>query len=217
MRIAIKIGGSLAIKEDGPDEKYFKKFIPVFRKIKKESKKIVVGIGGGKLVRNYYKRTTKFLSPREQEMIAIDLLRANARFLAYILGGKPVFSLSKLPRSKVLVVSGIKPGRSTDANTAILASKIKAHKLIILTDVDGIYTKDPKKYSNARLIRKIRFKDLMQYSKKKVSPGNYGVVDPLALKIISKFKINTFVMNGTNPRNILRVLNGERIGTEISF
>lgn len=215
MKIAIKIGGSLLIDSSGPKVQYLKKILPVLKKVKKRSRKLIVGVGGGKLVRNYYGRIKYFLDNKKQEMVAIDLLRANARLLAFLLGGKPVFDLHKIPNDKVLTIAGITPGRSTDANTAVLAEKFKVDLFLILTDVNGIYTKDPKKYKDATLLRKISFKDLSKISKRKTAPGNYGVVDPLALSIISRSRIHTFVLNGKNPNNILKILSGYKTGTEI--
>ena len=216
MKVAIKIGGSLAIDDYGPKIEYFRRLIPVVKKVAKKCDKLIIGIGGGKLIRNYYKRIAPFLDKERQEWLAIDLLRANARFLAYVFGGKPVFDLKKIPRSKILTIAGITPGRSTDANAALLAERFGVDLFIILTDVDGIYTKNPKKHKDAILIKEIKFKMLKKLAKKKTSPGNYGVVDPLALKIISRSKIHTFVINGKDPKNIIRVINGENPGTKIN-
>jgi len=215
MKIALKIGGSLIIGPKGPRKEYVKKIIPVLNRLKRKTKLLIVGIGGGKLVRNYFQSAGPFLKDSELEMVGIDILRANARFLSYLIGGQPVFDLEKIPKSKVLVVSGIKPGRSTDANTAILAKKMNVDVFIILTNVNGIYTKDPKRFKDALLIKEIRFKYLGKLVKRKTSPGDYGVVDPLALKTIAVGKIHTYVVNGKNPKVIFDILKGRNPGTEI--
>ncbi len=215
MKVAIKIGGSVSIDEFGPKVKYFKKLIPVLDILKKKVDKLIVGIGGGKFVRNYYSAIGSLLCDYRKELLAIDLLKANVRFLSYLIGGKPVFSFDKIPRSKILCIGGIKPGRSTDANTSYLAAKFGVDYLIFLTDVNGIYNRNPKKFRNAKLIKYLHFKDLDEIIQKKTSPGNYGVIDPVAIKIIKQNKIHTFVVNGNDPKSILRVLDGEKIGTEI--
>lgn len=216
VKIAIKIGGSVSVDENGPKPEYFKKLITVINKIKPKVDLIILGIGGGRYVRNCYTSLNGLkLSHNQMEWLAVDLLRANARFLSFLFSGKPVFDLNKIPKAKVLTVAGIKPGRSTDANTALLAEKIKANLLIILTDVAGLYTKDPKKYKDAKLVKKIRFSELDKFFPKNVSPGKYGVIDPLALKVVKRSKIHTFIVNGKDPRIILDLLAGKKKGTEI--
>ena len=215
MKLAIKIGGSMAIGEHGFKPEYIDKLIPVINKVKQKTEKFILGIGGGKFVRNYYTSIRKFLSEDQMEWLGIDLLKANARFLAYVFNGKPVFDMGNIPDSNVLVIAGIEPGRSTDANTALLAEKFHADIFIILTDVDGIYDKDPDKYSDAVLFDKIKFDELEKFIQKKTGPGDYGVIDPLALKVIKRSKVHTFTINGNKPENILKILQGKKIGTEI--
>jgi len=222
LRLAIKIGGSILIGAKGPKQGYLKRLIPVINEIKKNSKLLILGIGGGKLVRNYFSSIKHLLNEQEMEWVGIDLLHANARFLAFLFKGIPVPDLNdvkklngKNPAAKVLTVSGLKPGRSTDANTALLAEKFGVHAFIILTDVDGIYDRDPKKYKSAKLIEKIKFSELERFAQRDTSPGNYGVVDPLAIKIIARSKIRTHIINGKRPENLLKLLRGEKIGTEI--
>src|SRR3990170_3117441 len=93
LRLVVKIGGSLSIGEDGPNKEYFKKLVPVLRKISRNHQLIVV-IGGGRFIRNYYRSIRKLgLSYEEMEWIAIELLRVNVRFLAFLLNKEPIYSL----------------------------------------------------------------------------------------------------------------------------
>lgn len=215
-KLAIKIGGSIAFSEKGPKPDYFKRLIPVINKVKGKTSLLVLGIGGGKYVRNCYSELRKLgFSQKQMEWLAVDLLKTNARLLSFIFFGKPVFDLKKMPKAKVLTISGIKPGRSSDANTALLAEKSKVDLFIILTDVAGLYTKDPKRYKDANLIKKINFSEIDKFLPKKTAPGKYGVIDPLALKVIKRSKIHTFIVNGKNPKVILDILKGKKRGTEI--
>lgn len=215
-KLAIKIGGSIAFSEKGPKPGYFKRLIPIINKVKRKVDLLILGIGGGEYIRNYYSSLVGLgLSQKQMEWLAIDLLKTNARLLSYLFSGKPVFDLNKIPRAKVLVISGIEPGRSTDANTALLAEKFKVDLFIMLTDVAGLYTKDPKRYKDAKLVKKVSFSELDKFLVKKVSPGKYGIIDPLALKVIKRSKIHSFIISGKNPRVILDILKGLKRGTEI--
>jgi uridylate kinase len=214
MKIVVKVGGSLCIGEDGPDYSYLSKLLPVLEKLDEESE-LSVGIGGGKLVRRYGEAISNFdLTDRQREECFIEITKANARFLGFLLRKKPLFSLEGYGGDEV-VVAGIEPGRSTDANSAAVAREMDADLFIILTDVDGIYDKDPDEHEDADKLEKLSFEQVNNFEKD-TSPLNYGVVDPLALDIIGKNKIKTAVIDGKNPEKILDVIEGQNPGTIIS-
>ena len=128
---------------------------------------------------------------------------------------KPIYTLEELKPDSSGVIGGIRPGRSTDANAAYAASIIKADYFIKLTDVDGVYDKDPKKHENARKLNHISVKEIAKYAQEG-RPGSYGVLDKLAVETIGKHEIKTIIMNGSNPENILKALTGEKTGTLIA-
>ena len=214
LKLVIKVGGSLSIGEDGPKKKYFIKLLPVLRKIAKNHQIIVV-IGGGRFIRNYYSSIRRLgLSHEQMEWIAIELLRVNVRFLSFLLKKRPIYSLKHLSRNSSGVIGGIVPGRSTDANAAIAAKIINADMLVKLTNVDGVYTKDPNRFGDARKLHKIRFSELGRYTKSG-KPGSYGILDKLAAGIIRKYHIKTIIMGGKNPNDLLKLINGKKLGTVI--
>jgi uridylate kinase len=97
----------------------------------------------------------------------------------------------------IIVMGGTTPGHSTDMVGAELSEKTNADKFIIATNVDGIYDKDPNKYSDAKQIREISIKQLIQkYGISWEKAGSNVVIDGPALKIIEKAKIPTFIVNG---------------------
>ncbi len=215
MRLVIKIGGSISIDENGPRLEYFKKLMPVIKRLGREHQ-LILSIGGGRFIRKYYSAIEKLgLTHEQMEWIAVELLRVNVRFLAFLLDKKPIYTLEELNEDSSGVIGGIKPGRSTDANAAYAASVIKADYFIKLTDVDGIYNKDPKKHKDAKMLDFISFKDAIKYAQQG-KPGSYGVMDKLALETIIKHRIKTIIINGKEPEILLRVVNGDEIGTLIA-
>jgi len=215
MKLVVKIGGSLCFDEDGPMKSYFLRLLPVLRKVKKNNQ-LIVAIGGGRQNRRFYRSIEEFhLTDEQKEWIAIDMLRANARFLAYLLRMEPLFSIEEIGRSKEGVISGIAPGRSTDANAAEAAAIIRADLLVKLTNVDGIYNRDPNRFKGASKLDYVRFSELKKYSKSG-KPGSYGILDGTAMDIIVKNKIRTVVMSGEDPRDLLGLLKGRTVGTLVS-
>jgi uridylate kinase len=214
MKVVIKVGGSLAFTDFGPNKNYLMKLIPVLRKIGTENQ-LIVGIGGGQFIRKYLKTVKKFfLTNEEIEWIFVDLLKTNVQLFSFLLNKEPIFDLDKVTRGTSGVVGGIAPGRSTDANSAICAERIGADLFIKLTDVSGIYDKDPDHHKDAKRIDKMSFKELGRFTKKG-EPCSYGILDRMAINVIKRSKIKTIVMNGKNPKDILKALKGEKIGTVI--
>lgn len=213
MKLVIKIGGSLCMGPNGPDTRYFRKIVPVIKKLSKKHRLAVI-IGGGKFVSSYFNLIRPFgFSNDEMEWMGIELMRANQLFLADLIGGTPIFDLKDAGK-RLPVIAGIQPGRSTDANAVLAAEKLKADLFLMLTDVRGVYDRHPGK-RGARLLSHISFRELGKYAIKKTGPKDYGVIDPLAIKVIRRSRIRTIVFDGRDPRTIFRVLEGKKTGTEI--
>jgi len=218
LRLAVKIGGSVAVGEAGPNAEYVSRFDEVVRKANLD--RLVVGIGGGKLARRYLQSVLALVSPEQAETLVIELLRANTRFVAHVLGGRPILderslrAVSKKTRSRILVVGGIKPGRSTDANTALLAAAIGADLFVKMTDVDGVYTADPHADSSAQLIERMSYDRALDMSVAG-TPGSYGILDRMSLQVLKRARIPAVVLNGKDPGTLRKLLDGEKTGTLI--
>ena len=214
MKLVIKIGGSLSVGDSGPDYRYFSRLLPALKAIKKRHQLIVV-IGGGRLARKYISIVKKFrISEKNCEWVAIYIVNINRKFLSAVLGMNEIKSLGEIGPKTRGVLGGIAPGRSTDANAAYAASAIRADMLIKLTDVDGVYEKDPKTHKNAKKLYKISFSDLGKISKEG-SAGNYGIMDSTAIGIITKSRIKTVIISGARTKDLLKAIAGRHVGTVI--
>lgn len=210
MKIVIKIGGSVIFDEHGPRISLVKEYAKMLNHLKITGK-VSVAIGGGKYLRNYISKLENF-SPKEKETVAIELLRANVAMFSIAAGMKPCFSEKEIRWN--CVMGGITPGRSTDANAALMAKELKADMLVKMTDVDGIYDSDPDENPGARLLKTISFNNIGSFAVRG-KPGLYGILDAKAISIIQKNKIKSVVMNGSHPENLLKLIEGSSIGTMI--
>jgi len=223
MKIIISLGGSLLTRE--LSAKNFKKYADVLIKLKKKGHKLVVVCGGGKTAREYQKIVKDYgVSKELQDMIGIVATHLNAMTLLPILKNYAFSRVLKTPtevkkyfNKKILVCAGNLPGHSTDYDAALFAKAVKADLLINATNIDGVYSSDPRKNPKAKKFDKLSYKDFEKIiSKNLQAPGKYGLFDLKATKLIRKEKIRTVIINATNPEEIIKAMKGKHKGTIIS-
>ncbi len=104
-----------------------------------------------------------------------------------------------------------------DSLSAIVAKLVDADALIILTDIDGLYDANPNDNEDAKLISLVTEidEDLYKIAGGKGSTlGTGGMVTKLhAAEITMNAGIDTIVMNGENPTEIYKALDGKQVGT----
>ena len=108
--------------------------------------------------------------------------------------------------------------RDNDQLAIETASKIEADMLIILTNVDGVYTKDPKIWSDARLVKELRKEDIKKIliGKKNSSTSLGGMDSKIESAVLcSQLGIQTVIANGNEKNIIDKILDGARLGTSI--
>ncbi len=210
--------------KEGANAKKIKEYADVFKKIKDEGHEIAIVVGGGKTAREYISIARELKANNSFcDEIGIMATRMNAMILISALGD---YSIKKVPTSfeeaelilnlgKIPVMGGTHPGHTTDAVSASLAEFINADLLVIGTNVDGVYNKDPNKYKDAKKFDKISAKQLVDLALSfSLEAGSSSVIDLLAAKIIERAKLKVVVVKGT-PEELLNVSKGIINGTII--
>lgn len=100
-------------------------------------------------------------------------------------------------------------GCSTDTAASMKAIMIGADVIIKLTNVDGVYDKDPNKYSDASMYKKLTHQEVLDNPEIKV-------MDLKCIKDCMEENKDILVINFNDKENLIKVLNGEDIGTVIS-
>ncbi|MHA1596439.1 MAG: UMP kinase [Candidatus Asgardarchaeia archaeon] len=221
--VVLKMGGSLLYDDE------FKLKVRTIRgvvdsslRFVKEGNNLGIVVGGGKLSRLAIGEARRFGLPEAIcDQIGILVSRINAKVIAHLLGD---VSCKKIPENwdevlgsldegKVLVLGGMSPGQSTNAVAAIMAEIMGADLLVNLSDVEGIYDRDPKD-PNAKLLDKISSEDLMEMIVEKGSKaGSYELFDLVALKILMRSNIPMVFVDGRDERKVYLALKGEKVGT----
>ncbi|TQD26779.1 UMP kinase [Methanolobus vulcani] len=216
MLIVLSVGGSILAKELNPDS--FKGYAEALKELAKEHE-IVIVTGGGASARDYINvaRSTG-ANEVECDYIGIDITRLNAKLLISALGDAAYpeppkdykEAQDKLSSGKILVMGGVIPGQTTDAVAAILTEYLGANLLVIATAVDGVYSADPRKDPDAVKYETMTAKELVStVMTTEMKAGSKSPVDPLAAKIIERCNIETIVMDGSNPQDVLKVIRDE--------
>jgi uridylate kinase len=97
------------------------------------------------------------------------------------------------------------PFFSTDTAGVLRALEIEAQVILKATNVDGIYTGDPRKYPSATFIPELSYQEAIV--------KNYAVMDANAFGLCKANQLPIVVFNINQPGAIRRVLQGDRVGT----
>ena len=219
--VIVKVGGSLALQP----EKL--RILCVKLTELSHKRRLVVLPGGGEfadVVRNLDNRF--HLSPQVSHQMAILGMDQYGLLLSDLLPGsrlvdnlekvKEILNLGELP---VFLPSAFLFSKDTlekswdvtsDSIAIYLAGQLGLHKAILVTDVDGVYTCDPKKFSDARLIRKLSARDLLEM-------GERTSVDKFLPKLLLQLHVECLVVNGLYPQRVEAIVNGkETVCTKIT-
>ncbi|MEG1996497.1 MAG: glutamate 5-kinase, partial [Oscillospiraceae bacterium] len=104
-----------------------------------------------------------------------------------------------------------------DTLSAIVAKLSHAELLIIMTDIDGLYDKDPHKNKDAKLISRVDVIDdyiLSLAGEKGSSLGTGGMITKIqAAQLSVSAGIPMMIINGEYPKHLYKLYDGEQVGT----
>lgn len=229
MKIALSLGGSLLTgKDDKPyvelDAERFRKYGLVLKELHDEGHELVVVCGGGKPARHFITVSKELKGSRNvQDLLGVKATHVNALLMMSALGDysdqSRIYQRGsdfkyRIP-GKILLGGGFRPKSSTDYRTVIFAEKIHADLIVNATDVSGVYDKNPKIYRDARKLEILTYDQLEVIIRDNVcqEPGEYGLFDMKAVKKAKRLKIPIVFINGTNPEEIKRAVNGTHSGS----
>ena len=202
--------------------KNFRKLI--FGQIRKGHRFIII-TGGGKTCRKYQKalETTSKASNKDLDWMGIYTTWTNAQLIRLAFGSLAHSKIITDPnkktafKEKILLAGGWMPGRSTDDDAVRLAKIYGANTIINLSNIDFVYTKDPKKFKTAKKITNISWQGFRKLVGSKWDPGANVPFDPTAASTAYKNKQRVIITNGKNLNNLKNILEGKAFqGTVIS-
>ncbi len=224
-RVAINTGGSI-IAPDQLDAAFLREMSDLLVEVTRTYDLLVV-VGGGRTARMYIEACRELGADENYlDRVGIDATRLNARLLISALQEKvhrdvPSTvddALRASSEHQIVVMGGTHPGHTTDTVSAMLAERSGARELLILTNVDGVYTTDPRKDPDAERLPRITTSQLVDIvSEGQYKAGSTAVVDPVAAGIIHRAGILTKVMDGRDLDQVSAALAGDDfVGTVVT-
>ena len=227
----LSVGGSIIVPEK-PDTTFLSEFVSMcisWLKSDKNNRLILVAGGGApaRVYQNAYnevaEKTGLGAQANSADWIGIMATRINAQLLKACFGDYCKNDVVYNPTAEnlafdgqVLVASGWKPGFSTDTDAVYLGEKFGAKTIVNLSNIEKVYTDDPRKNPDAKPIDTISWADFRKIVGDEWVPGKNCPFDPIASKKASELGMKVICASGRNIENIKSILNEkEYIGTTI--
>lgn len=217
---AVSVGGSVIFRGGRPDAEKISAIASAINSLAGRGCKFAVIVGGGRVARDYVSAAKNLgASCPTQDTLGICITRANAMlFIEALENAHPAVltesmqAHSVIDAGKIAVFGGMKPGMTTDGVGALVAEALGHGTIFInLTNVDGVYTADPRKDKSAKLVGHLGYDELIRIvSVAEHRPGQNMVLDISCCRTLKRAKIPALVLNGSRLVNFEKALRGEK-------
>ncbi len=183
------------------------------------TKQAAAAVGQCELMYTYDKLFSEYNHTVAQILVTGDDIEHTDRKVNFINTMARLLELGALPiinENDSVSTNEIEIG-DNDTLGAIVATALNADLLIILSDIDGLYTADPKKDGNAKLLHTVN--EITPEIEKMIggagsSLGTGGMITKInAAKIACEKGIDMVIANGENPNILYDIIDGKYVGT----
>lgn len=212
----LSVGGSIVAPEK-PDTAFLTSFSEMVKDwlSKSDDRRLILVVGGGAPARIYQNACREVYSDVENnacDWIGIMATRLNAQLVKAIFGDLCKEDVVTNPTEaneftgKILLAAGWKPGFSTDNDAVLLAEKFSADTVVNLSNIEKVYTDDPRKNPDAKPIDSISWADFCAMVGEEWEPGKNCPFDPIASKKAREMGLKVICAGGKNIENIRKIL-----------
>lgn len=182
-------------------------------------KQACASVGQSLLMQIYEEQFDKYGKIVGQVLLTLEDISDRGRYLNSRNTLFSLFDYGVIPiinENDTVAVDEIKVG-DNDTLAALVASLVGADLLIILSDIDGVYTKDPRSSFDAELLEIVTYQDCVS----RIDAGSAGnslgtggmKTKLIAAKIATSAGIAMVIANGSAEDVIQKIVDGERVGT----
>ena len=226
-RILLKLSGEALAgeKKNGIDEETVDKICEQIKELVKMRTEVAIVVGGG----NFWRGANKKMERTTSDYMGMLATTMNGLALQNALEEKGVYTRLQTaiemreiaePYIKRRAVRHLEKGRvvifgcgtgnpyfTTDTAAALRAVEIEAEVILVGKTIDGVYSADPKVDKNAIKYDEISYLDILS--------NNLKVMDSTAISLCRDNNIHLIVFEIAKPDNIIKIVQGEKIGTLI--
>ena len=227
-RVLLKLSGEALMGNQnfGIDPQRLEQYTSEIKKVKESGVELAIVIGGGNIFRGIQAEQSG-MDRVQGDYMGMLATVINAMALQSSLEGAGIFTrlMSGIKIDQVceqfirrrairhlekgrMVIFGAGTGNpyfTTDSAASLRAVEIEADVVLKGTRVDGIYSEDPEKNPNADRFSDISYTDVIQ--------KGLNVMDMTAFTLCQENKLPIIVFDMNKPGNLLKIINGENIGT----
>jgi uridylate kinase len=199
-RILLKLSGEALLGEAnyGIDPKVLNRLARETQEVQRAGIEVGVVIGGGNIFRG------EGLAAAGMDRVTGD----HMGMLATVINALAMQDALEKGRIAIFAAGTGNPFFTTDSAAALRAIEIGADLLLKATKVDGVYSADPKKDSNAQRFEQLTYDQVIE--------RKLAVMDTAAIALCRDHKIPLRIFDMTLEGNLMRILRGEPIGTLVS-
>ncbi|MCS7142692.1 MAG: UMP kinase [Aigarchaeota archaeon] len=226
MALVIKIGGHLISSGGEIDIDSMKSIAKTLMEAYQGDEKWVVVVGGGDGARKYIDAARAAGADEATcDSIAIAITRVHAMIFIQFLQphAHPTvptdldYLKEALSVSRMVVVGGLWPGQSTFAVAALCAQAARANRMIVATDVDGIYDSDPRVNPNARRLRVADYDTVKRLLlNTSHAAGAYKLIDSVGLSVAERSRMRLLFVNGRDREMLKAAILRDEAGTVVT-
>ncbi|MBW1851870.1 MAG: UMP kinase [Deltaproteobacteria bacterium] len=211
--LVISLGGSIIVPGE-IDKVFLKKFREIILRL--EQTRFMIICGGGKVCRNYQNAAKEIadISKEDLDWIGISATRLNAELVRSIFGEEAHQKVIHDPdeeidgSNRVVIGAGFEPGSSTDLRAVQLAKRFGAVRVINMSNIDYVYSADPKKDPNAERLTEISWSEFRKLVGNEWEPGLNMPFDPIASREGEELGLEVIII-GNDVDNLEKLLRGE--------
>jgi uridylate kinase len=219
--LVISLGGSIIVPGE-IDTAFLKRFREII--LRREQTRFLIICGGGTICRKYQHvaKETAAVTKADLDWIGIQATRLNAELVRSIFGTMAYKKVIHDPDEpidtdkRIIIGAGFKPGSSTDLRAVQLAERFGAGQVINMSNIDHVYSEDPKKNPDAVKLTHVSWADFRKLVGDEWDPGLNMPFDPIASRAAEAAGL-TVVIIGNDIENLENLLKGEPFrGTTIA-
>ncbi len=224
--VVMSVGGSLIVP-DAIDTHFLTSLKSLIeQQITVHKRRFIIIAGGGRTARRYQDAAASVseLDPEDLDWMGIHATRLNGHLLRTIFRdlAHPVMvtnpdEIMDIPKSTSLIIAaGYRPGASTDLRAVQIAVNVGAMKVMNLSNIDYVYTDDPRKNPDAQKIETVCWPEFIKLIPTEWNPGLSSPFDPVAARAAQSHGLEVTIINGERVEEIEKYLEGKAfIGTRI--